>query len=438
MKPLVKHIQGLLTLFSFLISLSATGQDEALSLSGALERAMEKNYGILISGADVEIATTNNDWGNAGRYPSIGFDVSDNISYDLDNDSYTNRVSAGVGMNWTLFDGFRVTVTKSRLEELEQLSRGRLGVMIESSIEDVILGYYNVLLQQEQMEVLRTVMELSGDRYQYEMKAKALGGSVTFDVLQAQNVYLSDKASFMNQEVVVRNAVRNLNFLMGEGPEKQWLFQEEFQADTTKYQLSDMLEKMRTGNQNLKNQYTNLLLKEQETSLKKASWYPGISMGAGVDFGQSWTNNPLQPSGNGSFSPYGNLRLSYDIYSGGVRKRAVEVARINEEIARIEIREMEHALTNELFNLFDFYQVRIALLNVANENLEAAELNLSISEDKYRTGVINSFNYRDIQLIYLNAAVRRLQAVYNLISSRTELTRITGGFLNQPETPSEK
>ncbi len=90
---------------------------------------------------------------------------------------------------------------------------------------------------------------------------------------------------------------------------------------------------------------------------------------------------------------------------------------------------MEHALTNELFNLVDYYGVRMELLNVANENLEAAELNLSISEEKYRSGVINSFNYRDIQLIYLNAALRRLQSIYNLIDSKTRLTRITGGFL---------
>ena len=66
---------------------------------------------------------------------------------------------------------------------------------------------------------------------------------------------------------------------------------------------------------------------------------------------------------------------------------------------------------------------------MANENLEAAELNLSISEEKYRSGVINSFNYRDIQLIYLSVSYQRLQAVYNLIGSRTALTRITGGFL---------
>jgi outer membrane protein len=95
----------------------------------------------------------------------------------------------------------------------------------------------------------------------------------------------------------------------------------------------------------------------------------------------------------------------------------------------VEIDQMEHALTNELFNLFDFHEVRLELLNVANENLEAAELNLTISEDKYRSGVINSFNYRDVQLIYLSASYQRLQSIYNLIGSKAGLTRITGGFL---------
>lgn len=132
-------------------------------------------------------------------------------------------------------------------------------------------------------------------------------------------------------------------------------------------------------------------------------------------------------------SPSGNIRLSYDIYSAGVRKRSVEVARINEEVAQVEIEQMQHALTNELYNLFDYYGVRVELLNVADENLEAARLNLSISEEKYKSGVINSFNYRDIQLIYLNAALRRLQSIYNLVDSKTRLTRITGGFLGSSE-----
>jgi len=407
----------------------ASGQDP-LSLSSALEQALENNYGLIISRADLQVAEINNNWGTAGRYPTIGFDASDNNNYELNSSSYTNRLAAGVGLNWILFDGFRVNITKSQLETLEDLSSGLLAIQVESTIRDIILAYYSVLLQKEQLKVLETVMQLSDDRYQYELKKKSLGGSVTYDVLQAQNVYLTDKANFMNQEMLVRNSVRNLNFMMGVEPSQTWEFTETFEADTSTFILADLLAKMKADNQSLKNQYTNLLLQENETSLQKSAYYPSLSLGAGLDYGHTWSySNGEQSLNNESITPYGNVRLSFDIYSAGVRKRGVEIARINEDVAKVEIEQMEHALTNELFNLFDFHEVRLALLNVANENLEAAELNLSISEEKYRSGVINSFNYRDIQLIYLNVSYQRLQAVYNLIGSKAGLTRITGGFL---------
>jgi outer membrane protein TolC len=403
---------------------------ETLSLSKALETALSNNYGIIISRADLEIAEINNNWGNAGRYPTIGFNASDNLSHELLDQSTSNRLSAGVGLNWVLFDGFRVDISKTRLENLEDLTSGRLAVNVENTVEDIMLAYYFVLLQQEQLKVLKTVMDLSDDRYQYELRHKELGGSVTYNVLQAQNVYLTDKANFMSQEVAIRNSVRNLNFMMGLEPERTWVFNELFEADTTRYVLADLLAKMRSDNQTLKNQYTNLMLQQNETALRQADYYPSISLGTGIDYSHNWSKSPENSAiTSQGLSPYGSVRLSFDIYSAGVRRRAVEIARINEEVAQVEIDQMEHALTNQLLNLYDYYEVRIALLNVANENMAAADLNMSISEEKYRTGVINSFNYRDVQLLYLNAAFRRLQAVYNLIDYRTQLTRITGGFL---------
>jgi outer membrane protein len=424
----MSRIHKILLLFIGILIFQPVQAQEALTLSGALEKALENNYGLIISRAGNEIAGINNNPGTAGRYPSIGFDAANTNFYDLNNDTYTGRFTAGVGLNWVLFDGFKVNISLEKLENLESLSEGRLGVVIESTIEDVVLGYYTVLLQQEQLKVLETVMQLSKDRYEYELDRKSLGGSVTYNVLQAQNVYLTDKANYMNQEVVVRNSVRNFNFLLGEAPTTTWTFSETFEANTSEYVLADLLSKMKSSNQILKNQYTNLMLMENETSLKRANYSPTLSMGAGMEMGESWSS-PAGQTGSGNLSPYGNIRLSYNIYSAGVRKRSVEIARIYEEMAQVEISEMEHALTNELFNLADYYGVRVELLNVANENMEASELNLSISEEKYRSGVINSFNFRDVQLIYLSAALRRLQSVYNLIDSKTRLTRITGGFL---------
>jgi outer membrane protein len=420
-------------LISFLIltSVPAFTQPEDLTLTDALARTLEYNYGIRISRSDVEIASINNHWGNAGRYPTIGFDATSTNTYSVTDTSWTNRLSAGVGLDWTIFDGFRVNITKGRLETLEELSKGRLGVVVENTIEDVIMAYYDVLLQQENLKVLETVMKLSEDRYAYEKARHELGGTVTYQVLQAQNVYLNDKALFMTQEVVVRNAIRNLNFLLGLDPGQMWNFPEPFVADTTDYILSDLTDKMMSNNQTLKNQYINLQLRKKDIDLSKSALYPSLSVSAGLD--ENVGNQQFIGSTN-ALSTYGNLRLTWDIYSGGTRKRAIEVARINDEIAQVEIEQMEHSLMNELLNLYDYYSIRIALLQVADESLEAAELNMSIADEKFRTGAITSFEYRDIQLIYLNSALRRLQAIYNLMGSRTSLTRLTGGFLMENDT----
>ncbi len=407
-------------------TVSAFGQPEDLSLTDALAKTLEYNYGIRISKSDVEIASINNDWGVAGRYPTIGFDANSNNAYNFTDTSWTNRLYAGVGLDWTIFDGFRVNFTKDKLETLEELSQGSLGVVVENTIEDVIMAYYDVLLQQENLSVLQTVMTLSEDRYAYEQVRYDLGGTVTFQVLQAQNVYLNDKALFMTQEVVVRNAIRNLNFLLGLDPTLMWNFPDPFEPDTTDYILGDLTGKMMSNNQTLRNQYTNLQLQKKEIDLRKSALYPSLYVSAGLDEN---VGNAQFIGNTDALSTYGNLRLSWDIYTGGTRKRAVEVARINEGIAQIEIEQMEHALMNELLNLYDFYSIRIALLEVADESQEAAELNMSIADEKFRAGAITSFEYRDIQLIYLNSALRRLQAIYNLIGSRTSLTRLTGGFL---------
>ena len=411
----------LATIFLFILPVHA--QTGSLSLSDALGQSLEKNYGIIISRSDADIAAINNYWGNAGRFPTISFDAFSNNTYDIDNAAMTNRLGAGIGLNWTLFNGFKVNITKGKLETLQALSEGRLGVMIENTIEDVIMAYYFVLLQEEKLEVLRTVMALSQDRYDYELTRHSLGGTVTFNVLQAKNVYLSDKAQFMTQEVYLRNSMRNLNFLLGEEAARVWTFSEPFSVDSAAYSFEDLRTRMMASNQTLKNQYTNIILLQKETGLRKSVLYPSLNLATGLD--DSYVNP------NNNLTAYGNLRLSWNIYTGGTRKRAMDIAKINEEVGQVEIDEMEHALINELLNLYDFHNVRTALLDVANESLAAAELNMKIADEKFRSGAINSFNYRDIQLIYLNSAVRRLEAIYNLIGSRTSLTRLTGGFLTE-------
>ncbi len=423
----VKHFIPILLL---LASLDGFSQSEELTISGAIETALENNYGIIISQSDLAVAELNNRWGNAGRYPTVGFSASSNNSYELSDNSSSARLSANLGVNWLLFDGFRVKITKSILENTEDLTSGRLAVTIENTIEDVILAYYQILLEEERLQVFEKIMTLSEDRYNYELQRKALGSAVTYTVLQAENNYLTDKAAFMNQEMVVRNVRRNLNFIMARDLTSGYDLVTSFEGDTTHYDLSELLSKMLQYNQTLKNQYINLQVSKNTIDLRKSAYYPSVSLSTGLSNSYTRTRDAnSNPQGFSSYGPYGNLSLSYDFYSGGNRKSDVEIAKISREAQEVNTEQMEHELTNELYNLFDYHEVRIALLEVADKSLEAASLNLELSEEKYRTGVINSFNYRDVQLIYLESSLGRLQAIYNLIVSNTRLTRITGGYL---------
>ena len=421
----MNKIKLIIIFLAFIPALYA--QDNKLSLSDAISMAMENNFGIRISRAEKEIAEINNNPGSAGRYPSVGFELGSNNNFNITDDVYSSGLNAGIGLRWTVFDGFRISLTMDRLGQLEQLAEGRAAVVIENTIEDVILAYYQVLLQQELLKVTGEVMSLSEDRWKYEKTRQEYGNAVSYNVLQARNNYLSDKAAYINQEVNYRNAVRNLDFILGIDSSKSWIFTGEFRADTTGYVLADLLDRMMSDNTVLKNQYINIMLSENSTDLAASEFYPSLSISAGVD-----SRNNLSPSATqgSSLSSYANVTFSYDIYQGGLRRRAVEVARINESIAGIEEEELEKGLTNRLLNLFDLYNVRKELLYIAGESVEVAAMNMQIAEDKFRAGAINSFNYRDIQLIYLEASYRRIQDIYNLIATKAAMTRITGGFIN--------
>ena len=132
-----------------------------------------------------------------------------------------------------------------------------------------------------------------------------------------------------------------------------------------------------------------------------------------------------------SYDYYVNMSIGWTLFNGGKVRTAMKNAKISERMGEIKLDEMRFTLNNALLSLHETYDLRKELLRLADESLKSASLNLKISFDKYKAGSINSFNYRDVQLLYLNAALSKLQAIYNIIDTRSELMRITGGLIDQ-------
>ena len=427
----------MLNIFALLLlTISAAVAQVPLTLTDAISKALENNYGIIIKQQNQRIAEISNNWGTAGRYPYINLSAGDDNAYNINNsENYANnRFTLGASLNWTIFDGFIVRINKQKFEELEQLSKQNTAVMVEGTIQAVILAYYDVLLQNEKLKNWGEVMKLSEDRYARAEERKAFGTFVTYDVLQAKNAYLTDRSGYLLQEVNYKNSLRDLNYLMAEKNEINYSLTDSFKAVPIDYVLSDLQAQMVENNKTLQNQYVNQRLLENAVAAAKSNFYPTFDFRGGVtgtanrnnfaERGESWGN---------SANFYGNFTLSYNLFSGGNRKRAVEIAQIDETIGMVEIDQVTHELNNSLANLYEFYIVRKELLILAYENLDAARLNLQLSKERFESGAINSFNYRDVQIGYIAIAQRQLEAIYNLIDSQTALLRMTGTIIQQYE-----
>ncbi|RLD24991.1 MAG: TolC family protein, partial [Bacteroidetes bacterium] len=203
-----------------LSSLSLPGfSQNILGLGDALQIALANNYNIIIAGKNVEIAKNNYNKGEAGFYPSITFNINSSNSLTDQNDpssfvqgyfaSY--RVTPNIDLKWVLFDGLRIRANYDQLRKLSDLSEGNEIVILQSTVQGVILSYNNVLLQKERLKTNREVLKLSSDRFAYFQNRKEFGAAVTFDLVQAKNAMLNDSTIVISQRLELQKAVRQLN-----------------------------------------------------------------------------------------------------------------------------------------------------------------------------------------------------------------------------------
>ncbi len=432
----MRKISILLILSLLVISLYSQSE---MSLSDAIERGLENNYQIKITDKSVEQAKLMNNWGTVGRYPSINLGVNLNNKFDNadsrvvvgERDNWTtNTLYPNINARWTLFNGYGINISKEKLNLLEIFSEGNAELIIENTIQSIILGYFKVQLELEKLKVLTTLKSLSSDRYKYVMQKYDLGSSVTYDVLQAKNAYLNDSTNYLFQELNVKNAHLNLNLLLGEEPNNRYKLSDDLYLIDETYELGDLMDKMLSDNKTLQNQYINQEILKKEVAFKKSSLFPVVSLSTGFDhFNFRTKYSDQDASFSNSYDFYANVSLSFNLFNGGNTRRAIQNAQIDERIGELGLAEMQLRLKNVLANLFDLFSIRKQLYDVSIANLESAELNLKLSEEKFKAGVINSFNFRDVQLLYLNIATQKLESMYNLIDTHTELVRLTGGIL---------
>ena len=434
----MKKIISILIFFPFIFF-----SQDSLSLSKAIEIGLEKNYDIRLTLKNVEINKIFNNWGEAGRLPQVNINAGQNNSISDQRNNpisfaqflfLSNDVSGGLAMNWTIFNGFAVRANKTKLEQLELQSENTATLAIENTIHGIILAYYQAKMQKEQLNLLNNVMTLTKEKFKQQQVKSDLGIGVKFDLLQFEGNLYTDSSNKILQNLAQRNAVRNLNLIMGEEVDKQWVLTSEIKPDLNIKDLSTLKKEMLSNNTNIKNQYINIALTQQDISLAKSQFYPVISFNSGLNssvgvLNTNDVNSPISNAQSKNLNYYGNFTLNFKLYDGGKVRRGIKALELQNEVDQLRTSQMTDKLNFELTNVYELYLTRLQIFELTKKAFFISEDNMDIAKLKEESGLINSFNFRDIQMAYLSAGVALSQASYDLLESNATLLKMTGKII---------
>ena len=416
---------------------------DSLSLSKAIEIGLKKNYDIRLTLKNVEINKIFNNWGEAGRLPQVNINAGQNNSISDQRNNpisfapylfLSNDVSGGLAMNWTIFSGFAVRANKTKLEQLELQSENTATLAIENTIHGIILAYYQAKMQKEQLNLLSNVMALTKEKFKQQQVKSDLGIGVKFDLLQFEGNLYTDSSNKILQNLAQRNAVRNLNLIMGEDVEKEWDLTSEIKPDLNTKDLSTLKKEMLSNNTNIKNQYINIALTQQDISLAKSQFFPVINFNSGFNssvgvLNTNDVNSPISNAQSKNLNYYGNFTLNFKLYDGGKVRRGIKALELQNEVDQLRTSQMIDQLNFELTNVYELYLTRLQIFELTKKAFLVAKDNMDIAKLKEESGLINSFNFRDIQMAYLSAGVALYQASYDLLESNATLLKMTGKII---------
>ena len=428
----------LLLLGAFLILSTSISAQTALNLQECLRIGLENNYDLQITRNEELISSNNVTLGNAGFLPEVslnsGYSLRGNNSdqFPAEGDETiesrsvnTGTLDAGVNLNWTLFEGFRVQTNHQRLQELQTIGELNTRLSVESLIANLTAEYYNYVQQQIRLGNLQYAVSLSKERLRI-VEARYQVGSLSRLDLQQARVYFNADSSLLIQQYEILNSSRiRLNELMGVDVDQHFIAEDTTIRFDTSLSKGELYDRAMEHNTMLLLTEKNRTLSELDLKTLQSRNYPYLRLNGGYGF-THYNYNSGSLDRQRTWGPTAGLTLGFTLFDGFNRKREQRNARITIQNRELEIDRYKLALESDFANMWMAYQNNIELTNLEIESLENAELNYEIAMERYKIGDLSGLELREAQNSLLEAEQRLLTAQYNTKLYEISLAQISG------------
>jgi len=428
-----------ITGFFLFLSWVLTAQ-EILTLDKAIEIGLANNYGINIAKNSYQISKNNASPGNAGMLPVIDANAGyikglSNAKVkvvpgsELDNThANSDLVTAGVNLEWTLFDGLDMFITYDKLKKLEDM--GELGskIEVENTLAKILAAYYDIVRQGRETAIIQDQVGISLFRLDLARLRYETGSGSEMELLKAKVELNADSASLLNQKTIYLNSKTILNDLLSRDVNTPFEVRDTILVSYV-LNYDSLRSSMRLANRNLLLAGKNKEVSYLDMKSARAKQWPSL------DFLASWSyyRNETEASFiqyNRYFGPTVGLSATMTLFDGRNLNREYKNAKVSLEMSELEIKQLESRLETYLARIYNEYRNELQMIGFERENLQLAMKNMDIAKDSYALGSISSLQLREIQKDLLNANTRLVTAEYTAKLTETALLLLSGKLIH--------
>lgn len=416
---------GLMVVFA----ISSSYSQGILKIETAVEIALENNFDIRLSKNSLELAKENKTYGNAGMYPSVTANLTQNnskqnstqvqntgVERSLDN-AKNNSLNYGVSLGWTIFDGLGMFARYDKLNELEKQGHLNVKRQVLTTVGDVITLYYTIVEQKNLLAALDSSILISKERLRTAENRFSIGKAAKLEVLNVQVNLNEDISMRLRQAETVKNLKTNLNSILVRDLDIDFEVDRNVNIDETLV-YSELYEKANKFNPDLQLIVLSRKLAELDLKIAKSSRYPTVRLNSGYNFSRSESSLGFVASSNARGLNYG-VTASMNIFDGFNQRRKENVAQLEIDNVNIQVEQQRHFVQTNLKTAFLTYLTNLELLKLEETNEGIARQNLEITLAKFNIGSISAIEFRDAQENFIEAISR-----YNAAQLQTKLSEV--------------
>ncbi len=411
---------------------------QSLSLAETLRLGLANNPELQTAVQREAIARSNQQFGVPDRLPTIDLNIGQNNYFNQYNSPTTfvrgiyqdNAIDGSINASWLLYNGGRVALSQARLNQLVQQASLETQAARQRISRALVAAYYQVVVETARLGVRAESVNLSKARFVDFRQQERLGKASTFDVLQAENLFLTDSTVYLQQEINVQTAQNQLQTTIGWNRFEPMTLTDSLTAGTRPPAFSNLNGKLLSLNFDLRSQRVGVLVAGNAIQLQKTAFRPTVRLNSSLY--QSFTGTKFVdvPRINGSSTNFliGGLSVFMPLLRSRETKRAVRQSELDRTLAEITLKGAERRLQAEAELLARSYQTQEKIVALSALLTTNASRSLVIARNRLQNGFSSLIEYRSVQLAYTEAKLNQLQALYALKLIEADAKQLVGNL----------